>query len=167
MNDVYLSLGTNLGDREQHLKAAIDLLKQKEGIFIKTISPIYETAPVGYVDQPSFLNIVVYAQTTMTPFELLKACQSVENELGRVRTIRWGPRTIDLDILLYNNDNIESENLIIPHPRMFERAFVLVPLMDVAKKPFTEKLMQVESALKNMNLEQEGIRKWKNSIFLS
>lgn len=167
MNDVYLSLGTNLGDREQHLKEAIELLKGKEGIFIQTISPIYETAPVGYVDQPSFLNIAVYAQTTLTPFELLEACQSVEHELGRVRTIRWGPRTIDLDILLYNNDNIETENLIIPHPRMFERAFVLVPLMDVAKKPFTEQLMQAESALKNMNLEQEGIRKWKDSIFLS
>jgi 2-amino-4-hydroxy-6-hydroxymethyldihydropteridine diphosphokinase len=166
VNDVYLSLGTNMGDREENLKAAIELLRRKAGIFVQKISPVYETAPVGYVDQPSFLNIAIYARTTLTPFELLEACQSIENELGRVRTIRWGPRTIDLDILLYNNDNIETENLIIPHPRMFERAFVLVPLKDVARKPFTEKLVQAEAALKDMDLEKEGIRKWKDSISL-
>ncbi|MED3662416.1 2-amino-4-hydroxy-6-hydroxymethyldihydropteridine diphosphokinase [Ureibacillus sp. FSL K6-8385] len=164
MNDVYLSLGTNLGDREKHLKEAIKLLQQQEGIVIQKVSPIYETAPVGYVNQPSFLNMALYAQTTLTPFELLEKCQSIEHDLGRVRTIRWGPRTIDLDILLYNNDNIESEKLIIPHPRMFERAFVLVPLMDVAKKPYTEKLQQAETALRNMDIEKEGIRKWKDSF---
>ncbi|MBB5149528.1 2-amino-4-hydroxy-6-hydroxymethyldihydropteridine diphosphokinase [Ureibacillus thermosphaericus] len=166
MNDVYLSLGTNLGDRENNLKSAIDLLQSKEGIWIKKISPIYETAPVGYVDQPSFLNIAIYAQTILSPIELLQTCQLIENDLGRVRNIRWGPRIIDLDILLFNNDNIESENLIIPHPRMFERAFVLVPLLDIASKPYSEKLIQAEAALKNINLEKEGIKKWKDYFSL-
>lgn len=164
MNDAYLSIGTNLGNREQNLQAAIELLRNKKGILIQKISPIYETAPVGYVDQPHFLNIALFIQTALTPFELLEACQSIENELGRVRTIRWGPRTIDLDILLYNNDNIETKNLIIPHPRMFERAFVLVPLMDVAKRPFNDKLLQAENALKHMNPEKEGIKRWKDSL---
>ncbi|MEJ9279778.1 2-amino-4-hydroxy-6-hydroxymethyldihydropteridine diphosphokinase [Ureibacillus thermosphaericus] len=166
VNDVYLSLGTNLGDRENNLKSAIDLLQSKEGIWIKKISPIYETAPVGYVDQPSFLNIAIYAQTILSPIELLQTCQLIENDLGRVRNIRWGPRIIDLDILLFNNDNIESENLIIPHPRMFERAFVLVPLLDIASKPYSEKLIQAEAALKNINLEKEGIQKWKDYFSL-
>ncbi|MEK4283318.1 MULTISPECIES: 2-amino-4-hydroxy-6-hydroxymethyldihydropteridine diphosphokinase [Ureibacillus] len=166
VNDVYLSLGTNLGDRENNLKSAIDLLQSKEGIWIKKISPIYETAPVGYVDQPSFLNIAIYAQTILSPIELLQTCQLIENDLGRVRNIRWGPRIIDLDILLFNNDNIESENLIIPHPRMFERAFVLVPLLDIASKPYSEKLIQAEAALKNINLEKEGIKKWKDYFSL-
>lgn len=166
VNDVYLSLGTNLGDRENNLKSAIDLLQSKEGIRIKKISPIYETAPVGYVDQPSFLNIAIYAQTILSPIELLQTCQLIENDLGRVRNIRWGPRIIDLDILLFNNDNIESENLIIPHPRMFERAFVLVPLLDIASKPYSEKLIQAEAALKNINLEKEGIQKWKDYFSL-
>lgn len=166
VNDVYLSLGTNLGDRENNLKSAIDLLQSKEGIRIKKISPIYETAPVGYVDQPSFLNIAIYAQTILSPIELLQTCQLIENDLGRVRNIRWGPRIIDLDILLFNNDNIESENLIIPHPRMFERAFVLVPLLDIASKPYSEKLIQAEAALKNINLEKEGIKKWKDYFSL-
>lgn len=166
VNDVYLSLGTNLGNRENNLISAIDLLQSKEGIRIKKISPIYETAPVGYVDQPSFLNIAIYAQTILSPIELLQTCQLIENDLGRVRNIRWGPRIIDLDILLFNNDNIESENLIIPHPRMFERAFVLVPLLDIASKPYSEKLIQAEAALKNINLEKEGIKKWKDYFSL-
>ncbi|MEK4496291.1 2-amino-4-hydroxy-6-hydroxymethyldihydropteridine diphosphokinase [Ureibacillus sp. FSL W8-0352] len=166
VNDVYLSLGTNLGERENNLKSAIDLLQSKEGIRIKKISPIYETVPVGYVEQPSFLNIAIYAQTILSPIELLQTCQLIENDLGRVRNIRWGPRIIDLDILLFNNDNIESENLIIPHPRMFERAFVLVPLLDIASKPYSEKLIQAEAALKNINLEKEGIKKWKDYFSL-
>ena len=109
-------------------------------INVKTVSSIYETAPVGYVDQPSFLNIVVYIETSYSALEILKICQSIENELGRVREIRWGPRIIDLDILLFNNENIEVENLIVPHPRMFERAFVLVPLLEIANKPLSPQL---------------------------
>ncbi|HCG4536053.1 2-amino-4-hydroxy-6-hydroxymethyldihydropteridine diphosphokinase [Ureibacillus chungkukjangi] len=161
MNNVYLSLGTNIGDREQNLKLAVQLLKNKSGITLTSVSSIYETAPVGYIEQPAFLNIALAIQTTHSALETLQICQSVENELGRVREIRWGPRIIDLDILLYNNDNIEVENLIVPHPRMFERAFVLVPLLEIAKSVKNPKLEKAKASLDSMDLAAEGITKWK------
>lgn len=161
MNNVYLSLGTNIGNREENLKKAVKLLGKQQSIAIEAISSIYETAPVGYVDQPSFLNIALLVKTNVNPNTVLRICQSIENELGRVRDIRWGPRVIDLDILLYNNDNIETDDLIVPHPRMFERAFVLVPLLEIAKQPFGEKLTQAEQALSQMDVEAEGVVLWK------
>lgn len=161
MNKVYLSLGTNIGEREQNLKLAVRLLQEMPNISVQAISSIYETAPVGYVDQPSFLNIALYIETSLSALEMLKICQSVENELGRVREIRWGPRIIDLDILLFNNDNIEVENLIVPHPRMFERAFVLVPLIEIAKSLETPQLKMAKTSLESMDLKAEGISKWK------
>lgn len=164
MNDVYLSLGTNIGNRENNLEDAIQLLCKQEGVLLQNVSPIYETAPVGYVNQPSFLNIAIFIKTTLSPFEMLAVCQSIENQLGRVRDIRWCPRVIDLDILLYNNVNIVTENLIIPHERMYERAFVLVPLMDIAERPFHHQLLEAEKALKEMNLELEGIKKYKETM---
>ncbi|MDN4495357.1 2-amino-4-hydroxy-6-hydroxymethyldihydropteridine diphosphokinase [Ureibacillus aquaedulcis] len=164
MNRVYLSLGTNIGEREQNLQLAVQLLKDKPNVNVKTISSIYETAPVGYVDQPAFLNIALGIETSHSAADMLEICQSVENELGRVREIRWGPRIIDLDILLYNNDNIETENLIVPHPRMFERAFVLVPLLEIAKSLETPQLEMAKSSLESMELEAEGIIKWKDSM---
>ncbi|KXH86804.1 2-amino-4-hydroxy-6-hydroxymethyldihydropteridine diphosphokinase [Sporosarcina sp. HYO08] len=132
MNVAFLSIGSNIGDRLDHLTEAVRALHQNEKTTVTVISSIYETAPVGYTDQADFLNLVVKIETELDPFALLELCQQIEQELGRERIIRWGPRTVDLDILLYNNDNIEAENLTIPHPRMYERAFVLVPLIDVA-----------------------------------
>lgn len=164
MNEVYLSLGTNMGEREENLRDAVRLLRKKEGLLLKKISPIYETLPVGYVNQATFLNIALYIHTNLSPFEMLDVCQSIENELGRVRDIRWGPRIIDLDILLYNNENVVTEKLTIPHERMFERAFVLVPLMDIAKKPYNEYLMKAQKTLGTMNLEKEGIKVYKEII---
>ncbi|MFC7687648.1 2-amino-4-hydroxy-6-hydroxymethyldihydropteridine diphosphokinase [Ureibacillus sp. GCM10028918] len=166
MNKVYLSLGTNMGEREQNLQLAVQLLKEKPHVTVKTISSIYETAPVGYVDQPAFLNIALEIETSHPAMDMLKICQSVENELGRVREIRWGPRIIDLDILLYNNDNIETEQLIVPHPRMFERAFVLVPLLEMANGFQTPQVERAKSSLESMDLAGEGITKWKtlNSV---
>lgn len=161
MNKVYLSLGTNIGDRENNLKLAVKMLNDREGINIKAISSIYETVPVGYVDQPSFLNIALLIETSLSALETLNVCQSIENELGRVREIRWGPRIIDLDILLFNNENIEVENLIVPHPRMFERAFVLVPLLEIAKEYVTPQLQLAKESLTRMDLNEEGISKWK------
>lgn len=161
MNNVYLSLGTNIGDREQNLKLAVQLLKDKSGITLTSVSSIYETAPVGYIEQPAFLNIALAIQSTHSALETLQICQSVENELGRVREIRWGPRIIDLDILLYNNDNIEVESLSVPHPRMFERAFVLVPLLEIAKSVKTPQLEKAKASLDSMDLAAEGITKWK------
>lgn len=161
MNKVYLSLGTNIGDRENNLKLAVKMLNNREGINIKAISSIYETAPVGYVDQPSFLNIALLIETSLSALETLNVCQSIENELGRVREIRWGPRIIDLDILLFNNENIEVENLIVPHPRMFERAFVLVPLLEIAKEFESSQLQLAKESLTRMDLNEESISKWK------
>ncbi|RHW31724.1 2-amino-4-hydroxy-6-hydroxymethyldihydropteridine diphosphokinase [Lysinibacillus yapensis] len=161
MNKVYLSLGTNIGDREQNLKTAVGMLQETPGVSVVKVSSIYETAPVGYTEQPSFFNIALYVETTHAALEMLKICQSVENELGRVRDIRWGPRIIDLDILLFNNDNIKVQNLTVPHPRMFERAFVLVPLMEIADNAQTPQLQQAKFSLERMDLAEEGILKWK------
>ena len=162
MNKVYLSLGTNIGDREQNLRRAVQFLNRKADVTINAVSSIYETAPVGYVDQPSFLNIALAIETSHSALDTLEICQTVENELGRVREIRWGPRIIDLDILLYNTDNIEVENLTVPHPRMFERAFVIVPLLEIAKSIETPQLEMAKSCLESMDLVAEGIIKWKS-----
>ncbi|MCM3712198.1 2-amino-4-hydroxy-6-hydroxymethyldihydropteridine diphosphokinase [Sporosarcina luteola] len=158
MNIAYLSIGSNIGDRLHHLKEAVRALHSHEGIDVTKISSIYETAPVGYTEQADFLNLAVSIATSLDPFELLAACQQIENGLGRVREIRWGPRTVDLDILLYNNDNIEAENLIVPHPRMGERAFVLVPLLEIAPSilhPVTGTPFAVEAP------DEEGVLLWK------
>ena len=132
MNTAYISIGSNIGDRLYHLQEAIRSLHSHQRIEVTKISSIYETAPVGYTDQADFLNLAVCVETSLDPFELLASCQDIEDGLGRVRQVRWGPRTVDLDILLYNNDNIEAENLLVPHPRMGERAFVLVPLLEIS-----------------------------------
>lgn len=130
-NTVYLALGTNQGDRLNYLQKAIKMLVNHPDISVIDHSSIYETEPVGYTEQPKFLNMVLHLHTSLNAFELLDFTQKTEGGLGRKREIRWGPRTIDLDILLYNDENIESERLIVPHPRMFERAFVMVPLLEI------------------------------------
>lgn len=131
MNIVYLALGTNIEPREEHLNQALGYLRNEHMTILKQ-SSIYETAPVGYTDQADFLNMIVKIETGFTSIQLLDFCQNVERELGRKRVVRFGPRTIDLDILLYNNENIHGERLMIPHPRMHERAFVLIPLQEIS-----------------------------------
>ncbi|GAA5345764.1 2-amino-4-hydroxy-6-hydroxymethyldihydropteridine diphosphokinase [Planifilum fimeticola] len=128
----YLGLGSNLGDRLDHLRRGVELLQSHQAIRITRVSSIYETAPVGPVEQPDFLNLVVAADTTLSPEELLSVAQEIERRLHRVRTIRWGPRTLDIDILLYGDRIFQQEGLTVPHPRMEERAFVLIPLLEVA-----------------------------------
>lgn len=160
MNKVFLSIGTNIGERMANLKTAVRLLMEKPKVEVTAVSSIYETLPVGFVDQASFLNIAVAVDTSLSPFEMLEVCQSIENELGRIREFRWGPRIIDLDILLYNQENIEAEHLIIPHPRMYERAFVLVPLMEIAATDCAM-LEQAYKSLRVMDLQKEGIEQWK------
>jgi 2-amino-4-hydroxy-6-hydroxymethyldihydropteridine diphosphokinase len=132
MARAYIGLGSNLGDQLVNLKKAIKLINQIEGTEVIVVSPVYLTEPVGYEDQPWFYNCVAGIATELTPEQLLAALQGIENRLGRVRTVRWGPRTVDLDILLYGSLQVESEELTIPHPRMRERAFVMVPLADIA-----------------------------------
>ena len=127
---VYIALGTNIGDRAENMQQA---LKKLESIMqVEERSPIYETPPWGLVDQPDFLNQVVRGETELSPVELIKALKEIESEMGRVPTIRYGPRLIDLDLLLYDDLVFETEKLSIPHPRMRGRAFVLVPLADLA-----------------------------------
>ncbi|WP_042220750.1 2-amino-4-hydroxy-6-hydroxymethyldihydropteridine diphosphokinase [Oceanobacillus manasiensis] len=132
MNIVFIALGTNIEPREGHLQEAIKLLNDYSEIRVEKVSSIYETAPVGYANQADFLNMVVEVHTTDSPLTLLDKCQEIEQLLGRKRGIRFGPRTIDLDILLYNQENSKTERLIIPHPRMHQRAFVLIPLLEIA-----------------------------------
>jgi len=127
----FLSLGSNLGDRKATLLAALDAL-DRGGARIIRRSSFYETAPVGKIDQPRFLNLVVEVATDLTPADLLALCQSVERDLGRVRKERWGPRTVDIDILLYDRLAIQTPSLTIPHPEMTRRRFVLVPLLEIA-----------------------------------
>ena len=127
----FLSLGSNMGDRIEFLEEALKNLDDNYPIEVVNVSSIYETDPVGYEDQDLFLNMVAQINTDLSPIELLDACLKIETELGRKREIRWGPRTIDLDILLYNEENMITERLVIPHPRMHERSFVIIPLLEI------------------------------------
>lgn len=127
---VYLSLGSNLGDRQAHLEAAIAALARDLDLLNR--SALYETEPVGIRDQPPFLNLAVEARTELTPIALLKFVKGVEREVGRRPTYRWGPRVVDIDILLHGNRQIETSELVIPHREMPVRAFVLVPLVEIA-----------------------------------
>lgn len=127
---VYLALGSNLGDRATHLEAARAALARK--MTLQRASRIYETPPWGYVKQPAFLNQVVAADTALGPEALLTYLKYLEAELGREPSFRYGPRVIDLDILFYGSLVLETPHLVIPHPRLHERAFVLVPLAEIA-----------------------------------
>lgn len=160
MNTVYLSIGTNIGDRFTNLQEAVRNLIKLETINVEKISSIYETAPVGFVDQAPFLNIAVMLSTNLNAEEMLSVCQSIEQNLGRVRKIRWGPRSIDLDILLFNHENIETESLIVPHERMYERAFVLVPLIEISE-PNNPHLKQAHQQLTLMDIKKEGVKLWR------
>jgi len=160
-NMAYLSMGSNIGNREEFLKLAIEKLSEDKHVKIEACSSIYETDPVGYTDQENFLNMVVKISTSYSALQLLDLCMKVEHDLGRVREFRWGPRVIDLDILLYNKENIEMESLQVPHPRMMERAFVLIPLLEIDRSlvlpiidtPLVEVLDDIP--------DKEGVRLWK------
>ncbi|WP_028609612.1 2-amino-4-hydroxy-6-hydroxymethyldihydropteridine diphosphokinase [Paenibacillus harenae] len=159
--EAYIALGSNIGDREQLLREAILLIDQHSAIEVSRASGIYETDPVGYTDQPAFLNMALAVRTMLPPVELLRRLLAFEQQLGRVRHIRWGPRTIDLDLLLYHNVRMDQEELTLPHPRMMERSFVLVPLHDVLEPghPLQEQVKAAsEAALRD---GKEGITLWK------
>ena len=128
---VYLGLGSNLGDRETALKAALGAL-EAAGVHIRRVSPVYETEPQDVREQGWFLNLVAEAETDLFPLQLLQRIGRIERELGRTRTVAKGPRSIDIDILLYGNFVIETPQLTVPHPRLAERRFVLAPLADLA-----------------------------------
>jgi 2-amino-4-hydroxy-6-hydroxymethyldihydropteridine diphosphokinase len=123
----FLGLGSNLGDRRRHLRDAVAAIPD-----VVAVSRVYETAPVGGPDQGAYLNVVVRLDTERSPRDLLEICRECEAEARRVRTVRWGPRTLDVDVLWVDGQTVDEPDLVVPHPRMFERAFVLMPLRDVA-----------------------------------
>lgn len=131
MSTVHIGIGSNLGDREQHCLKAIRLFSDK-GVLVRRRSSMYETEPWGVKDQPRFVNMAIEGETALTPARLLEVLKMIEDEVGRVETFRWGPRVIDLDILLYDDLVMSTPELTIPHPRMHEREFVLRPLAEIA-----------------------------------
>lgn len=129
---VYLGLGSNIGDRTHYLVQACAILQQHAAVTVKAVSSLYKTAPVGVTEQDWFLNAVARLHTTLSPTALLDVTQAIERRLGRVPTFRWGPRCIDIDILLYDQLEVRTPDLIVPHALLHERAFVLVPLHELA-----------------------------------
>ncbi|MDG4730014.1 2-amino-4-hydroxy-6-hydroxymethyldihydropteridine diphosphokinase [Bacillus pumilus] len=154
-NTAYIALGSNIGKKETYLKEAVKKLHEHPEVQVELISSIYETTPVGYENQDDFLNMAVKISTSLRPNELLVLTQKIEQELGRTREVRWGPRTADLDILLYNRENIETEQLVVPHPRMYERLFVLVPMSEICPEIGVVQI--------NAVTDQEGVSIWKKT----
>ncbi len=132
MSRSYLALGSNLGDRFAHLQFAVDALAASGDVDLVAVSRVYETAPVGGPPQDTYLNAVVALDTALEPHALLALAQRIERDAHRVRVERWGPRTLDVDVLMYDEVRMDDPDLTLPHPRMRERGFVLAPLRDVA-----------------------------------
>ena len=132
MTPAFIALGANLGDPVAQLREAAQRLRDTAGLHSVQLSPIYFSAPVGVVDQPRFANAAVQLETSLSAHELLAVCHSVERAMGRVRTVRWGPRTIDLDLIFFGTIHLSDDALTLPHPRWSERAFVVQPIYDLA-----------------------------------
>jgi 2-amino-4-hydroxy-6-hydroxymethyldihydropteridine diphosphokinase len=156
-NTAFISIGSNMGNRYDYLTKAIKFLTCYPEIKLANYSSIYETDPVGYEEQDLFLNMVIEIKTKLSAIELLEICLKTELELERKREIRWGPRTLDLDILLFNQENIETEKLIVPHPRMLERAFVMIPLLEICQVDEIPGVKKPHNQFSN----KEGVRIWK------
>lgn len=154
MHRIYLGLGSNIGESRDNIETALKLLERKINILKR--SSFYETEPVGYKDQAWFLNMVIEGETELDPYELLDFTQSIERDMKRVKTIINGPRNIDVDILIYDDLKIQFENLVIPHPRMKERNFVMVPLFEIAPEIILDN-MPIKEIING--LEGEEIRK--------
>ena len=158
-NKVYLSLGSNIGNRQEYIESAIELVGKREGIKILKKSGLYETSPVGYVEQDLFLNAVIKIETDFSAREILKIINKIENELDRKREIRWGPRTIDIDILIFSDKKIDEMDLIIPHKEMLNRLFVLVPLIEIYDGEYFEKEKIIERIGELVEIGNQKIEK--------
>jgi 2-amino-4-hydroxy-6-hydroxymethyldihydropteridine diphosphokinase len=141
----YIGIGSNVGDREANCRKAIELLS-KAGRVVR-VSSLYRTEPVGYHEQEDFINAVAAVETDCTPDDLLRMCHTIEDQLGRKRDLRWGPRTADLDILLYGSQVVNQPGLAIPHPRMSMRKFVLIPLVEIAPDAVNPQLNRTAAQL--------------------
>jgi 2-amino-4-hydroxy-6-hydroxymethyldihydropteridine diphosphokinase len=149
----FLGLGSNLGDRLELLQAAAQALDREPGLRVAASSRVWQTAPVGGPPQPDYLNAVLRVETDLTARELLAACQRVEAELGRVRAERWGARTIDVDVLLFDDLVVEQPDLVLPHPRLAQRAFVVLPLLELEP----DAVLPDGRALEDLRLGIDGV----------
>jgi 2-amino-4-hydroxy-6-hydroxymethyldihydropteridine diphosphokinase len=149
----FLGLGSNLGDRLTNLQAAVDALQVEPGLRVTASSRVWETVPVGGPPQPDYLNAVIRIETDLSARDLLDTGRRVEARLGRVRTERWGARTIDIDVLLFDEEVIEESDLVVPHPRLSQRAFVLLPLLEVTPDP----ILPDGTRLKDLRVDTEGV----------
>lgn len=162
MVKAYLGLGSNLGNKSANLKKAISYLKKY--IKVTKMSAFYKTEPVGYKNQDWFLNCAVEAETGIKPLDLLKLLKSIEKKLKRAKTIKYGPRTIDIDILFYGNNIMKTKKLVIPHPRMHKRLFVLEPLSSIKPGLVHPKIKKTIIQLKNTLKNKKGVELYKPKL---
>jgi 2-amino-4-hydroxy-6-hydroxymethyldihydropteridine diphosphokinase len=149
----FLGLGSNLGDRLANLQAAVDALQEEPGLRVAASSRVWETTPMGGPPQPDYLNAVVRIETDLSARDLLDVARRVEVRLGRIRKERWGARTIDVDVLLHDDEQIDEPDLVVPHPRMTQRAFVLLPLLELEPDP----VLPDGTRLKDVRVMTDGV----------